>query len=61
MHIPPMTNIMLRACPNCDARYKVVRVESGPTDKFCEITCKSCGGRLEGRDGTSILKYFLVS
>jgi hypothetical protein len=52
---------ILRRCPNCDAQYKVVRVEVSPTDNFREITCVSCGGPLQGRDGKSALKYFLAS
>jgi hypothetical protein len=40
---------MLRACPNCDARYKVVRIEANPTDKFREIICKSRGGPLQAQ------------
>jgi hypothetical protein len=51
---------MVRTCPNCDALYKVVRLEAEPNVKFREITCKACGGPLQGRDGHSIFKYFLV-
>jgi len=51
----------LQKCPSCDAQYKVVGVEVNPTDKFREITCLSCGGPLQGRDGKSALKYFLAS
>ena len=56
-----MSDTMLRACPNCAAQYKVVRIEVVPTDAFREITCKACGGPLQGREGRSIFKYFLVS
>ena len=52
---------VLRRCPNCDAKYKVIRVEVSPTDKFREITCVACGGPLQGREGTWALKYFLAS
>src|SRR5262249_16434076 len=48
-------------CPNCAAKYEVVRVEAPPgptTDR--EITCLSCGGPLNGRQGPFLLKYFLV-
>jgi hypothetical protein len=41
-------------CPNCAAKYEVVRAEAppGPTiDR--EITCLSCGGPLHGRRGRS--------
>jgi predicted RNA-binding Zn-ribbon protein involved in translation (DUF1610 family) len=48
-------------CPNCAAKYEVVRVEAplGPTTDR-EITCVSCGGPLHGRDGPFLLKYFQV-
>jgi hypothetical protein len=48
-------------CPTCEAKYEVVRAEAPPgptTDR--EITCVSCGGPLNGREGKFILKYFLV-
>jgi hypothetical protein len=48
-------------CPNCAAKYEVVRVDAppGPTiDR--EITCVSCGGPLQGREGPFVLKYFLI-
>ena len=48
-------------CPNCGAKYEIVRVEAPArpqTDR--EITCISCGGPLHGRQGVFILKYFLV-
>jgi predicted RNA-binding Zn-ribbon protein involved in translation (DUF1610 family) len=48
-------------CPNCAAKYDVVRVEAPRepiTDR--EITCLSCGGALHGREGLFLLKYFLI-
>jgi predicted RNA-binding Zn-ribbon protein involved in translation (DUF1610 family) len=48
-------------CPNCGARYNVVRMESHKVDLDNQITCRSCGGPLQGREGKYILKYFLVS
>jgi len=57
--MPPLENKF--SCPTCGAKYEVVRVEAPPeptTDR--EITCVSCGGPLHGRDGSFILKYFLV-
>lgn len=47
-------------CPNCDAKYKLVRMEPvpGPTADDPEITCLSCGDPLLGRDGSHVLKYF---
>jgi hypothetical protein len=49
----PMTDTIPPACPNSDARYKVIRIEASPTDEFREITSKSCGGPLHGREGDS--------
>jgi predicted RNA-binding Zn-ribbon protein involved in translation (DUF1610 family) len=47
-------------CPVCGAQYKLVRVEDkAAVDR--QITCRSCGGPLQGRDGRFILKYFMVS
>jgi hypothetical protein len=49
-------------CPRCAAKYEVVRVEApqGPiADR--EITCLSCAGPLDGREGLFVLKYFLVA
>jgi hypothetical protein len=47
-------------CPHCHAKYVVVRVEAPPTGADREITCVSCGGPLNGREGHFILKYFLA-
>ena len=47
-------------CPNCNALYKLVKVEAGPETPDAEITCCICGGPLIGRDGSLVLKYFLV-
>jgi predicted Zn finger-like uncharacterized protein len=46
------------SCPHCGAAYKVVQIEA-PSDPV-EITCRSCGGPLAGREGRFLLKYFLV-
>jgi predicted RNA-binding Zn-ribbon protein involved in translation (DUF1610 family) len=57
----PRTQSTSFECPNCAAKYEVVRVEAGQgatTDR--EITCVSCGGPLHGREGPFLLKYFLV-
>jgi predicted RNA-binding Zn-ribbon protein involved in translation (DUF1610 family) len=59
-HSPAMTTQF--ECPNCAAKYELVRVEAPPgatTDR--EITCVSCGGPLNGREGKFILKYFMVA
>jgi predicted nucleic acid-binding Zn ribbon protein len=46
-------------CPNCEASYKVVRVEAAEANDP-EITCRVCGAPLRGREGGFVLKYFLV-
>jgi hypothetical protein len=48
------------ACPSCAARYKLVRVEAAADRTDPEITCRSCGGPLQAREGRYALKYFLV-
>jgi len=50
----------LFTCPNCGALYEVVRIEAAPANDR-EITCRACGGRLPGREGALILKYFLIA
>ena len=47
-------------CPNCAAKYELIRVEAPPETTDCEITCVSCGGPLRGHQGPFVLKYFLV-
>ena len=47
-------------CPNCGARYEVVRVEEPPRPSDREVTCLNCGGPLHGREGRFLLKYFLT-
>ncbi len=48
-------------CPHCGAKYEIVRVEAPPLPQNDrEITCISCGGPLQGRQGAFVLKYFLV-
>ena len=47
-------------CPNCGARYEVVRIEEPPRPTHREVTCLSCGGPLHGREGKFVLKYFLT-
>jgi ssDNA-binding Zn-finger/Zn-ribbon topoisomerase 1 len=47
-----------RNCPHCGAAHRVVHIEA--QSEPVEITCKSCGGPLEGRRGRFLLKYFLV-
>lgn len=47
-------------CPHCQAKYRVVRVTANPALADREITCRSCGGPLQGREGNLALKYFMV-
>jgi predicted RNA-binding Zn-ribbon protein involved in translation (DUF1610 family) len=47
-------------CPNCEAEYKVVRVEAPPMHEK-QLACLSCGGPLRNREGKFALKYFRVS
>jgi predicted Zn finger-like uncharacterized protein len=48
-------------CPNCHARYDVVRIKSGAETRETEIFCRICEKPLRSRDGDSVLKYFLTS
>ena len=48
-------------CPNCNALYQVIKVESGPetiTDQ--EVPCRACGAPLAASDDEFVLKYFLL-
>jgi predicted RNA-binding Zn-ribbon protein involved in translation (DUF1610 family) len=47
-------------CPNCDAKYDLVRTEAEPVTTDRELVCLSCGGPLRSREGRFILKYFLL-
>ena len=55
---PPSFNSF--TCPNCGALYQLVKVDAGPESDNREITCRSCGGPLTGREGGLVLKYFLL-
>lgn len=55
-----MTKPVSFNCPNCNALYKMVRVEAAPTAIEREIACRRCGAPLQGREGAFIFKYFLV-
>jgi predicted Zn finger-like uncharacterized protein len=48
------------SCPNCQARYKVVRVKAEPGKKYRAVHCRVCNADLAPTDGDDILKYFLV-
>ena len=47
-------------CPTCGAAYRVARVEAPPRNDR-QLTCISCGGPLNNREGKFALKYFRVS
>jgi hypothetical protein len=49
------------SCPKCNALYHLIKVESGPETVDQEISCRSCGGPLQGREGGLVLKYFLIN
>ena len=47
-------------CPNCSALYQLVCVEADTIAVDRELSCLSCGGPLQGRQGRFVLKYFLL-
>lgn len=47
-------------CPNCEAQYQVVKVEAPPVMGERQLTCLSCVGPLNARDGRFLLKYFFT-
>ena len=47
-------------CPNCEALYQVVKVEAPRVMGERELTCLSCGGPLDAREGRFVLKYFFT-
>src|SRR5262245_17624389 len=47
-------------CPQCQARYKVVRVKAGPQTINRPVHCKVCQRPFDSSDGEDILKYFLI-
>jgi len=49
------------ACPQCQARYKVVRMTAEPVASHPTLQCKVCREPLASTEGDNILKYFLVS
>jgi hypothetical protein len=48
-------------CPSCTVEYRIIRIAADPTIIDQEITCRSCGGPLQGRDGAFVMKYLMVS
>jgi predicted Zn finger-like uncharacterized protein len=55
---PPSLNSF--TCPNCQALYHIVKVERGPETVDRDVTCRSCGAPLPGREGNFVLKYFML-
>jgi transcription elongation factor Elf1 len=47
-------------CPHCGAKYDVVRIEVATPSEYGELTCLNCGGPLPAREGSFVMKYFLV-
>src|SRR6185312_299088 len=47
-------------CPTCQALYHIVKVERGPETVDHELACRSCGASLPGREGSFVLKYFML-
>jgi len=47
-------------CPQCQARYKIVRVIAGPQTIDRPVQCKVCAQPFVSKDGDHILKYFLI-
>jgi hypothetical protein len=48
-------------CPQCQARYKIVRVAAEPGASDRTLYCRLCRQPLASIEGGYILKYFLVS
>jgi len=48
-------------CPHCQARYKIVRMQSEPGVAHRMLQCTVCGQSLAPTENDYILKYFLVS
>ena len=47
-------------CTSCNALYHLIKAEAGPETVDSEIACRICGAPLPGRDGSFVLKYFLL-
>ena len=47
-------------CAHCQALYHVVKVAAGPETTEAEVTCRACGAPFAGREGTFVLKYFML-
>jgi len=49
------------ACARCEARYKIVRINSESAATHQMLQCIVCEQPLAPADGDDLLKYFLVS
>ena len=49
------------SCPQCQARYKIVRMTAEPGLSYLTLQCRVCREPLASTEGDTILKYFLVS
>jgi len=47
-------------CPQCQARYRIVRAKAGPQTIDRPVQCKVCAQPFVSKDGEDILKYFLI-
>ena len=47
-------------CRNCNALYHLIKVDAGPETINSEIACRVCGAPLAAREGSAVLKYFLL-
>jgi hypothetical protein len=47
-------------CTSCNALYHLIKAEAGPENVDSEIACRVCGAPLPGREGSFVLKYFLL-
>lgn len=47
-------------CPNCNAKYDVVRTEATAPATDAEVKCLDCDAPFPAREGAFIMKYFLV-
>jgi hypothetical protein len=55
-----MVEVTRFQCPNCEATYKLIRVEA-PPDYDRELACLSCGAPLRNREDKFALKYLQVA
>jgi len=47
-------------CPDCGAKYKIVKIEGGAEAKDIKVKCRQCGSALPPTDGNAHLKYFII-